>query len=122
MLNTWAAWCAPCVAEMPSVVALSKALQTGPDAGRVTVLGVNVREQGGTSAARAFAAENKMAFPSFYDPSSKILLSLSDKLGPYSLPSTVVLDDQGRVAALVLGRIPGLVSMREIVQQVVRGG
>ena len=63
-----------------------------------------------------------MTYPSFYDPGGSVLLRLSDKLGPYSVPSTVVLDQQGRVAALVLGSIPGQVGMREVVDQVVDGG
>ncbi len=51
-----------------------------------------------------------------------MLLDLSDELGPYSLPSTVVLDRDGRVAALVLGKIPGAVTLQDVVDDVVAEG
>lgn len=114
VLNVWAAWCPPCRKEMPDVVSLAE--HYDPD--DVAVLGVNIRENGGTAAAQAFARDEGMAFPSFYDPGGEVLLRLSDKLGPYSLPSTVVLDRQGRLAVLVLGAIPGKVSMQDVIDEV----
>ena len=90
------------------------------DPALVAYLGVNIRDN--DSAARAFGDNQGITFPSFADPGSAVLLALSDKLGPYSLPSTVVLDREGRVAALVLGRIPGAVTMQDVVDDVVAEG
>jgi thiol-disulfide isomerase/thioredoxin len=116
VLNVYASWCPPCRAEMPTVVQLA----SHADSTQVAYLGVNIRDN--DSAARAFGANQDIGFPSFSDPSSAVLLALSDKLGPYSLPSTVVLDREGRVAALVLGRIPGAVTMQDVVDDVVAEG
>ena len=114
VLNVWASWCPPCREEMPAVVDLSEEY----DADDVAVLGVNIRENGGADAARAFVRDQDIGFPSFYDPGGEVLLGLSDKLGPYSLPSTVVLDRDGRLAVLVLGAIPGKVSMQDVIDEV----
>jgi thiol-disulfide isomerase/thioredoxin len=113
VLNVYASWCPPCRAEMPTVVQLAE----HADPAQVAYLGVNIRDN--DSAARAFGENLGVGFPSFADPSSAVLLALSDKLGPYSLPSTVVLDRDGRLAALVLGKIPGAVTMQDIVDDVV---
>jgi thiol-disulfide isomerase/thioredoxin len=116
VLNVYASWCPPCRAEMPTVVELAG--QADPT--QVSYLGVNIRDN--ASAARAFGENVGIDFPSFADPSSAVLLALSDELGPYSLPSTVVLDREGRVAALVLGRIPGAVTLQDVVDDVVAEG
>jgi thiol-disulfide isomerase/thioredoxin len=116
VLNVYASWCPPCRAEMPTIVELA----ANADPAQVTYLGVNIRDN--TSAARAFGENFDVGFPSFEDPSSAVLLSLSDDLGPYSLPSTVVLDREGRVAALVLGRIPGAVTLQNVVDDVLAEG
>ena len=116
VLNVYASWCPPCRAEMPTVVELSE----HADPAQVAFLGVNIRDN--DSAARAFGKNVGIGFPSFADPGSSVLLSLSDELGPYSLPSTVVLDRQGRVAALVLGKIPGAVTLQDVVDDVVAEG
>jgi thiol-disulfide isomerase/thioredoxin len=116
VLNVYASWCPPCRAEMPTVVELAD----HADPTQVSYVGVNIRDN--ASAARAFGDSFGVGFPSFADPSSAVLLALSDQLGPYSLPSTVVLDQEGRVAALVLGRIPGAVTLQNVVDDVVAEG
>jgi thiol-disulfide isomerase/thioredoxin len=116
VLNVYASWCPPCRAEMPTVVELAK----HADPAQVSYLGVNIRDN--QSAAQAFGENFGVGFRSFADPSSAVLLALSDELGPYSLPSTVVLDREGRVAALVLGRIPGAVTLQDVVDDVVSEG
>jgi thiol-disulfide isomerase/thioredoxin len=119
MLNVWASWCVPCRVEMPTVVSLAD----GFDPSQVQVLGIDIRETGGIPNARTFVAAHHMGFPSFYDPSSSLPLTLSSKLTSISdLPSTVVLDQQGRLAAVVIGSIPGKDTMKDVVDQVVAGG
>jgi thiol-disulfide isomerase/thioredoxin len=116
VLNVFASWCGPCRKETPLVVELA----AGADPEQVAYLGINIRDD--NAAASAFANNFGVEFPSFYDPSSSVLLRLSDELGPYSLPSTAVLDREGRLAALVLGEIPGRATFQQVVDEVVAEG
>ena len=62
-----------------------------------------------------------MEFPSFYDPGSEVLLSF-DKVKPNAIPSTVVLDREGRLAALVTGEIDSAVTLRDVIGDVAAEG
>ncbi|MGI8887965.1 MAG: TlpA family protein disulfide reductase [Nocardioidaceae bacterium] len=66
-------------------------------------LGINTREP--KSKAEAFVRANSIPYDSIYDPDSNVMLSFYSMLTPQSLPSTVVIDPQGRIAALVLGEV-----------------
>ena len=54
----------------------------------------------------AFVRNFDVSYPSIYSPDGSALLSFAGTLNPRSIPSTVVLDSEGRVAASVQGRIP----------------
>ena len=114
VLNVYASWCPPCRKEMPLVGELAASYD--PD--EVTFLGVNIRDASSDNA-EALLRGQDVELTSFYDPGSEVLLNLSDKLGAYSLPSTVVLDRQGRLAVLVLGEIPGAKTMSDAIDDVV---
>ena len=68
-------------------------------------VGVNTRdaspEQG-----LAFQRRYDVPYPSLFDPAGRTLLAFSGTLVPSAIPSTVVLDAQGRVAASILGEVP----------------
>ena len=100
VVNVWGSWCAPCRAEAPMLAAASREL------GRrgVVFLGIDSRDPS-TAAARAFVRRFKVPYPSIYDQRGRTLLAFRGTLTPNSVPSTVVLDRQGRVAASVLGEI-----------------
>jgi len=114
VLNVYASWCPPCRKEMPLVGELAEAY---PD-DQVAFLGVNIRDSSRENA-QAFLRGQEVDLPSFYDPGSEVLLDLSDRLGAYSLPSTLVLDREGRLAVLVLGEIPGARTMKDLIDDVV---
>ena len=115
--NVWASWCPPCRKEMPTVVDLANTLPSDD----VAVVGVNIRENG-IAAAQSFVREAGMEFPSFYDPSSEVLLGFSEDIGPYSLPSTAILDREGRLAAIVLGVIPGRETIEALIEEIAAEG
>jgi len=70
----------------------------------VTFVGIDSRDPS-KAAARAFVRRFDVPYPSIYDQGGKTLLAFRGTLSPNSVPSTVVLDPQGRVASSVLGAI-----------------
>ncbi len=108
VLNFWGSWCAPCRAEAP---ALEQAATTLAPAG-VQFLGINVKDT--KSAAADFLASKQVGYPSIYDPSMRTLLAI--KGYPASgIPSTIVLDRQGRVAHIWLQAIDDPQQMIDVV-------
>ncbi len=59
-----------------------------------------------------------MPYPSFFDPSGLTLLAFHGTLNPSAIPSTVVLDAQGRVAASILGEVPSRRTLVQLVEDV----
>jgi thiol-disulfide isomerase/thioredoxin len=95
VLNFWASWCGPCRVESPDLDAVYRATQ----ARGVRVVGIAVKDD--EQALRAFVATRKIGYPSLYDPDGKVTLRFRD-FPPRGLPYTIVLDKQGRVAAVYL--------------------
>ena len=56
--------------------------------------------------------------PRFYDPSGRILLAFRDTLPPNAIPSTVVVDEQGRIAASIVGEVPSRKTLLDLVEDV----
>lgn len=100
VVNVWGSWCAPCRSEAPDLVAASEELA---DDG-VEFLGINSRDLD-KAAAQAFQRRFEVPYPSIYDQQGKTLLAFRGTLSPNAIPSTVVIDDQGRVAASVIGEV-----------------
>lgn len=97
VVNVWASWCAPCRAEAPDLVAVA-----GEYADRdVQFVGLNTRDS--DTAARAFVERFGIEYPNVIDRDGVIQLGFRDTLPPQAIPSTVVLDRKGRVAARILG-------------------
>ena len=99
VVNFWYAACAPCRVEAPHLVALHE--QFEPQG--VRFLGVNVRDTATT--AQAFERTFEIPYPSVEDARGEVLLNMTDHVPPQAVPSTLVLDAQGRVAARVLGAV-----------------
>lgn len=94
VLNFWASWCAPCRAETPGLVTLAA---DNPD---VAFVGVNSKDE--PSSGRAFARDYKVTYPSISDRIGTLSAGWPISIG---LPSTVILDDQGRIAARFTGGV-----------------
>lgn len=97
VLNTWYAACAPCRAEAPDLVALAN----DRAADGVHVLGINTTDEAG--AAQAFERTFDVPYPSIDDRDGSVVATLSGTVPLQAVPSTVVLDQEGRVAARVIG-------------------
>ncbi len=101
VLNTWYAGCAPCRAEAPDLVEL--ATDRADDG--VRLLGINTEDDAGT--ALAFQRTFSVPYPSIEDRSGQVVARLSGVVPLQAVPSTVVLDPEGRVAARVIGQVAG---------------
>lgn len=100
VMNFWYAGCAPCRAEAPDLVALNKKYAGQ----KVQFIGVNVRDTADT--ALAFDRTFKIDWPSILDSSTgSVLLAFSGVVSPQAVPTTLVIDRDGKVAARILGRL-----------------
>lgn len=100
VVNVWYAACAPCRAEAPDLVETAAGYA---DAG-VRFLGVNTRDD--AAGALAFERTYDVPYPSILDArDGSALLALAGQVPPQAVPTTLVLDAEGRVAARVLGRV-----------------
>ncbi|KMS72657.1 redoxin domain-containing protein [Streptomyces viridochromogenes] len=98
VINVWGSWCPPCRAE-------AKNFQTVYDDVKgqgVEFVGINTRDTN-TTVAKAFEKEFGITYPSLYDPTGKQMLRFKKgTLNPQAIPSTLVIDRKGRLAARAL--------------------
>lgn len=107
VLNIWGQWCGPCRDEAPELSTVYQ--QTKADG--VQLLGIDTRDS--RSAALDFVQDNRISYPSIFDPAGRSLLSLSGY--PRSVvPSTIVLDRQHRVAAVYLEPVTATILLPEL--------
>ncbi|MFB4313729.1 TlpA family protein disulfide reductase [Actinomadura sp. 21ATH] len=96
VVNFWASWCAPCRGEAPSLEQVHKETEGKG----VRFLGVAFKD--GQENAKAFERRFKVTYPSLFDADGQITLAFRE-VPPNAIPTTLVLDRQGRVAARIIG-------------------
>lgn len=95
VVNFWATWCAPCVAELPSLAALSKTLAPQD----IAVLPLS-SDRGGASAVNAFYSKHNISgLPVLLDPKGAASRAWQTR----GIPTSVIIDKQGREVARVEG-------------------
>jgi len=100
VVNFWYAGCPPCRAEAPDLEALAQEYS----ADNVRFLGVNVYDQADT--ARAFARTYSVSYPSIIDTNDvTVQLAFASTVAPNAIPTTLVMDREGRVAARYSGQL-----------------
>jgi thiol-disulfide isomerase/thioredoxin len=116
VVNVWGSWCGPCRAESGKLTAAAAKLGSA-----VHFLGINVRDPGSRDKSLAFERHFKITYPSLYDPSGRTLLAFNGKVTLSSIPSTVVLDSKGRIAASIVGPVPTAQTLEDLVADVEKG-
>lgn len=92
VINFWASWCVPCREEAPELARFDRQLR-----GRAQLVGVDFQDA--KQAALAFVHEFGWRFPNVRDPQGK----LAARYGLVGLPTTYVVDGQGRIARTLTG-------------------
>lgn len=92
LVNFWASWCPPCVAEAPS---LEKFAQQMRPLG-VRVIGVSVDQN--LSELQKFIAKYHLTYPILRDPNQRTMR----RFGTYKIPETYILDRKGRLADKII--------------------
>ncbi|QNN51262.1 TlpA family protein disulfide reductase [Nocardioides mesophilus] len=100
VVNVWGSWCGPCRGEAPMLADAARDLA----AKDVAFLGIDSRDPD-RAQARAFVRTFDIPYPSIYDQQGRTLLAFRGTLVPNAIPSTVIIDREGRVAASVQGPI-----------------
>jgi thiol-disulfide isomerase/thioredoxin len=93
VINVWASWCAPCRAEAPLLQEFSIQYP------QVQFAGVLTRDN--ISSAKAFYENFNLTYPTFIDDS--ILVGFKGSLIPNAIPTTLIIDKQGKVAVRISG-------------------
>lgn len=98
VINFWYAGCPPCRVEAPDLAELSTEYDT------VAFLGVNISDS--EALALTFADEFGIEYPSIMDArDSAVQLAFAGAVAPNAVPTTLVIDREGRVAARISGLI-----------------
>jgi len=101
VLNVWGSWCAPCRAEAPNFEKVYQDLKTKG----VQFVGINTRDTSVQNAV-AFEKQQGITYQSLYDPTGKLMLRFKrGTLNPQAVPSTLVLDREGKIAARSLAAL-----------------
>jgi thiol-disulfide isomerase/thioredoxin len=107
VVNVWASWCSPCRAEAPALAALAVKYSD------VAFIGILTRDNPAT--AEAFQRRFALPYPTLIDDS--LLIGFKGSLPANAIPSTVVIDKKGRVAARISGAIT-VASLTDLIERV----
>lgn len=107
VVNVWASWCAPCRAEAPTLAALSEKYTD------VAFMGILTRDN--PVNAEAFARRFALPYPTLIDDS--VLIGFRKSLPANAIPSTVLIDKRGNVAARISGEVT-YSSLAELIEKV----
>ncbi|WP_422117643.1 TlpA family protein disulfide reductase [Brachybacterium sp. UNK5269] len=97
VINVWYASCPPCRVEAPAL----KAVHAEYGSLGVEFVGVNTRDKAGPAA--AFEETFGITYPSIPDPDGAVISSMDGSVSPNAVPTTLILDAEGRVAARITG-------------------
>jgi cytochrome c biogenesis protein CcmG, thiol:disulfide interchange protein DsbE len=99
VLNFWGSWCAPCVEELPGLIALQQRI--APRNG--VVLGVAADED--QTAYEKFLRDHGVIFPTYRDPGTDAerRSPIAHDYGTSMYPETYVIDRRGKILRKIIG-------------------
>lgn len=99
LLNVWATWCVPCVRELPALERLHQKL--GPEGLKVVAVSVDppAAVLGPYNELQHYIDELSLTFLILHDPERRA----QDLFAPVGLPTTVLIDREGRIHSTILG-------------------
>jgi thiol-disulfide isomerase/thioredoxin len=99
IMNFWGSWCTPCREEAPVLAALARHFSGSA----VRFIGVDIRDD--PASAEAFMRDFRIGYPSLNDPNDAVALDFSSTVPPAGIPTTLVIDRTGRIAARIIGPV-----------------
>jgi thiol-disulfide isomerase/thioredoxin len=114
VINVWGSWCPPCRKEAPDLQAAS--VETKDTA---QFIGITSKDYD-PAPAEAFVRSFQITYPSIYDPNGKVLLAFAGELPPSAIPSTMIIDRQGRLAVRVLSEV-SKITLVDMINDVANG-
>jgi thiol-disulfide isomerase/thioredoxin len=99
VMNFWGSWCTPCRAEAPVLAQLARKF-SGPG---VRFVGVDIRDD--PASAEAYMRNFRITYPSLNDPNDAVALDFNGTVPPAGIPTTLVIDRSGHVAARIIGPV-----------------
>lgn len=113
VVNIWGSWCPPCRQEQPVLSKLATELK--PQG--VEFIGIAVREGAATS--KAYTEDNNVPYPSISDSGGRLLVGFTSSLPAVAVPTTYVVDREGRVATRMLD-VATEATLRALITDVLR--
>jgi thiol-disulfide isomerase/thioredoxin len=101
VVNFWASWCAPCREEAGAL----DTVYHQKEAQDVEFVGIVAGGKDSVANALAFTRTFDVPYPSMFDADNSLMLAFHGQLNPSAIPTTLVLDRQGRVAARALDAV-----------------
>lgn len=89
LVDFWATWCGPCVAELPNLLSTYEAYH----AKGFEIVGISLDRQ--KEALEGFVADKKIAWPQIFEQGAE----LAKKYGVRAIPTTYLLDREGNIVA-----------------------
>lgn len=99
VMNFWGSWCGPCRAEAPALAQIARHFAGQP------VFFMGDDENDSPASAQAFQDTFNIGYQSLNDPGGEAALAFHSTLPPIAIPTTLVIDRTGRIAAIVVGGV-----------------
>jgi len=107
VVNVWASWCSPCRAEAPTLEAFASKNS------ELVFVGILTRDN--LNSAKSFVDRFKLTYPTLIDDA--VIASFRGSLPANAIPTTLIIDTKGRVAARISGQVTVSV-MRDLLEKV----